>query len=76
MFHTFFSQIVKQQAELDKSGSLPRTPASARRIQPVSGSGSLNRRSQAMSPPPEIIIETNQQNPSQEQQAVISRLGN
>ena len=45
MFHTFFSQIVKQQNELDRSGTLPRTPASARKVSSLSGSGSLNRRS-------------------------------
>ena len=82
MFHTFFSQIVKQQLELDRAGSLPRTPASARRVQPLSsstGSSNLNRRSgHASSPPPaasspEIFPEINL--PSSDQQAVISRLG-
>ena len=73
MFHTFFSQIVKKQVELDRAGSLPRTPASARRVTPLpSGSSSLNRRSlHATSPPPEKKAE----NPSAEQQAVMTRLG-
>ena len=76
MFHTFFSQIVKQQVELDRSGSLPRTPASARRVQPLSGgAANQNRRSfHAMSPPPELVHSKIQQ-PSADQQAVMSRLG-
>ena len=85
MFHTFFSQIVKQQVELDRVGSLPRTPASAKRVTPISGSGSSaatsstatnqNRRSfHAMSPAPELVRKKLPQ-PSDDQQAVMSRLG-
>ena len=56
MFHTFFSQIVKQQNELDKAGTLKGTPVSARKVSSLSGSGSLNRRSiHATSPPPELF---------------------
>ena len=82
MFHTFFSQIVKQQVELDRIGSLPRTPASAKRVTPISGSGgssatstNQNRRSfHAMSPAPELVRPKLPQ-PSDDQQAVMSRLG-
>ena len=84
MFHTFFSQIVKQQVELDRVGSLPRTPASAKRVTPISGSGgssaatsatNQNRRSfHAMSPAPEVVRPKLPQ-PSDDQQAVMSRLG-
>ena len=56
MFHTFFSQIVKQQNELDKAGTLRGTPVSARKVSSLSGSGTLNRRSiHAASPPPELF---------------------
>ena len=73
MFHTFFSQIVKQQVELDRAGSLPRTPASARRVAPILGN--QNRRSfHAMSPTPENT-QSKLTQPSTDQQAVISRLG-
>jgi DnaJ family protein C protein 27 len=81
MFHTFFSQIVKQQIELDRAGSLPRTPASARRVQLISGAtgpipGSHKRTSHATSPGPQPAEQsTNQQFPSDEQQAVMTRLG-
>ena len=71
MFHTFFSQIVKQQVELDRAGSLPRTPASARRVTPI-----VNRRSyHAMSPPRELPSNTKLPLPSADQQAVMARLG-
>ena len=76
MFHTFFSQIVKQQNELDRSGTLPRTPASARKVSSLSGSGSLNRRSiHVTNPDTELFSETTRPQPSPEQQAVMSRLG-
>ena len=77
MFHTFFSQIVKQQNELDRAGTLPRTPASARKVSSLSGSGSLNRRSihAASLEPPELFSETTRPQPSPDQQAVMARLG-
>ena len=77
MFHTFFSQIVKQQNEMDRAGTLPRTPASARKVSSLSGSGSLNRRSiHAASPaPPELFNDSARPQPSDDQQAVMSRLG-
>lgn len=80
MFHTFFSQIVKQQNQLDRAGSLPKTPASARRIQPLNSNGANRRSMHAMSPPPNSAPEDEpkpnaQQMPSDEQRAVIERLG-
>ena len=76
MFHTFFSQIVKQQNELDRAGTLPRTPASARKVSSLSGSGSLNRRSVHLAnSDTELFSETTRPQPSPEQQAVMARLG-
>jgi len=42
MFQTFFSQIVKQQLEISASGTMPRTPASARRVQLASSLSSVS----------------------------------
>lgn len=74
MFHTFFSQIVKQQVELDRSGSLPKTPATARRIQPLN-SNSLNRRSLHAASPPPMQENKETESPSQDQREVMERLG-
>ena len=42
LFQTFFSQIVKQQVENAPGGTMPRTPATARRVQLAQCSSNAN----------------------------------